>query len=161
MLQVTQRKSPSSSQTSPQSAHIQSSSSAIAFLVGFLFLFDFFGCSFSFLFLFEDDGWSSDGEFFSTWSSNIGWPGIIFWPILLACLIFSAPMPQFSFRTDSMDSLNNGEFISSDSLFDVGKCFSTCLQSSGYIPAALNPDIKFLFFKQRVNHASNPIKVYT
>ena len=26
--------------------------------------------------------------------------------------IFSAPMPQFSFRTDSMDLLNNGEFIS-------------------------------------------------
>ena len=125
------------------------------------FLFDFFGCSFSFLFLFEDDGWSSDSEFLSTWSSNIGWPGIIFWPLLLACLTFSAPMPQFSFRMDNTDSLNNGEFISSDSLFDVGECFSTWLRSSGYIPAALNPSIKFLFFKRRVNCASNPIKVYT
>ena len=52
------------------------------------------------------------------------------------------------------------EFISSDFLFEVGKCFNTWFRSSGCIPAALNPDIKFLFFKRCINRAK-PIKVYT
>ena len=57
---------------------------------------------------------------------------------------------------DSTASLNNGEFVPSDSLFDVGKSFNTWLRSSGYITAAL----RFLSFKRRINRASNPIKVY-
>ena len=60
---------------------------------------------------------------------------------------------------DSTDSLNNDKFISSDS-FEAGKCFKTWFQSNGYIPAALNPDIKFLFFNRCINQARKPIKVY-
>ena len=54
-------------------------------------------------------------------------------------------LPQFSFRTDSTESLNIGEFISSDSLIEISICFNTWFWSSGYIPAALNLDIKFIF----------------
>ena len=85
---------------------------------GFSFFICFFLGMFSFSVLFEEDGWSQEGEFLSTWSCNISWQGIIFCPLLLICLLFSAPMPQFSFRKDSTESLNNGEFISSDSLFE-------------------------------------------